>query len=332
MNEATANIPWLPSPEAVARVARHRGCTPEAAELLIVDAGKGGRVKARGAIKGRSVSLQIVGEGKGGRGKARGVIEVRQISPLPAAWNGTINLAAATIKPPEASYEITNVELLFIELVAADLLPASAEKTWWPASEAYAYWIKDVPLAWKAWQGEGTSAAEIEQAEIDLSELILAGVVPAQGRLGPFAPMQRIPPDNLRPDMIEHKAPPIAHPPKVVVDCQGFITTSPRQRSADYRGPRWQAIEVDSAALRQARLRLLTAQAEPIAPPPRPPDNAPAIEHVVWAVRFLRITEPDKLAGLRGKKLQKFVCNTVGSKFWCGLRTVQRGKKRADSM
>jgi hypothetical protein len=67
-------------------------------------------------------------------------------------------------------------------------------------------------------------------------------------------------------------------------------------------------------------------------PPPRPPDNAPEIEHVVWAVRFLRITEPDKLAGLRGKKLQKFVCNTVGPKFWCGLRTVQRGKKRADSM
>jgi hypothetical protein len=67
-------------------------------------------------------------------------------------------------------------------------------------------------------------------------------------------------------------------------------------------------------------------------PPPRPPDNAPAIEHVVWAVRFWRITNPDKLAGLRGKKLQKLVCSTVGPNFQCDLRTVQRGKKRADSM
>jgi hypothetical protein len=66
--------------------------------------------------------------------------------------------------------------------------------------------------------------------------------------------------------------------------------------------------------------------------PPRPPDGAFAIEHVAWAVRFLRITDPDKLAGLRGKKLQKLVCNTVGPNFWCDARTVQRGKKRADSM
>ena len=67
-------------------------------------------------------------------------------------------------------------------------------------------------------------------------------------------------------------------------------------------------------------------------PPPRPPDGASEIEHVIWAVRSLRITDSDKLAGLRGKKLQKLVCNTVGPKFWCNLRTVQRGKKRADSM
>jgi hypothetical protein len=68
----------------------------------------------------------------------------------------------------------------------------------------------------------------------------------------------------------------------------------------------------------------------PVPEPPRPPDNAHAIEHVEWAVRVLRITGPDKLAGLRGKKLQKLVCNTVGPNFWCDQRTVQRGKKRAD--
>jgi len=67
-------------------------------------------------------------------------------------------------------------------------------------------------------------------------------------------------------------------------------------------------------------------------PPPRPPTDAPEIEHVAWAVQFLRITDPDKLVGLRGKKLQKLVCKTVGSNFSCSLRTFQRGKKRADSM
>jgi len=274
MNEATTSIPWLQTSEALTRVAHHRGCTPEAAQLLIVGAGKANRLKARGVIKGRSVSLRIVGAGKGGRAKARGAIEDQPVSPLPAAWNGTINFVAATMKPPDVSYEIADLKLCFIDLVAADLLPAPAEKTWWPTPEAYAYLAKGVPLPWKAWQGEGTSAAEIEQAEIDLSELILAGVVPAQGRLGPFAPMQRIPPDNLHPDMIEHKALPIAHPPKVVVDCQGSITTSPRQRSADYRGPRWQAIEVDSAALRQARPR--SAEPEP-APPTGPTPLSPKL-------------------------------------------------------
>jgi hypothetical protein len=67
-------------------------------------------------------------------------------------------------------------------------------------------------------------------------------------------------------------------------------------------------------------------------PPPRPPNNAPEIEHVVWAVQFLRITDPGKLAGLRGKKLHKVLCKTVGSNFSCNPRTFQRGIKRADSM
>ena len=41
------------------------------------------------------------------------------------------------------------------------------------------------------------------------------------------------------------------------------MTTAPRQRSANYQGPRWRAVEVDAAALRQARPRPLTTQAEP---------------------------------------------------------------------
>jgi hypothetical protein len=153
MNEAAAKIPgWLSSCEVVVCVVRHRDCTPEAAEL------------------------QIVGEGKVGRMKAWGLtVEGWPVSPLPAAWHGTIDLAGATIKPPEVSYVITNLRLCFIDLVAAGSLPAPAEKARWSAEEAIAYLVKGVPLPWGAWQGASASPAEIEQAEIDLGELIGAG-------------------------------------------------------------------------------------------------------------------------------------------------------------
>ena len=73
MIEAAAKLSsWLSSREAVACVARHLGCTLQAAERQIVDAGRGGQVKARG------------------------VIEDQPVSPLPAAWNGTIDLAGTT--------------------------------------------------------------------------------------------------------------------------------------------------------------------------------------------------------------------------------------------
>jgi len=340
MNEAAANIPWLPASEALTRVAHHRGCTREAVQLLIVGAGKANRIKARGVIKGRSVSLQIVGAGKGDRLKAPGVIKgphaswgfpispndvasdcEAPVSPLPTAWNGTIDLAGAAMKPPDVLYQIINLELCFIELITASLLPAPAEKARWSAGEAIAYWVKGVPFPWKEWQGAGALAGEIEQAEIVLGELIGADQVLAWGRLSPEGPMEPLPGSDLRIPGFRWR-----------VSLNGDLGTSPPGRLAVFEGRRWYGIEVDSATVRQARPRPLTAQAEPIAPPPRPPDNASEIEHVVWAVRFLRITDPDKLAGLRGKKLQKRICNTVGPTFWCGQRTVQRGKKRADSM
>ena len=93
-------IPWLSSREAVARVARHLGCTPEDAELRIVGQGKAGRIKARGVIEG---------------GRCR-----RSRPP------GTTTSAGTTVRL-RASYEITNLELCFIDLVAAGLLPAPAE-------------------------------------------------------------------------------------------------------------------------------------------------------------------------------------------------------------
>src|SRR5262249_23517583 len=232
MNEAAANIPWLPLPEAVARVACHRGCTPEAAELQIVDKGKGSRIKARGVIEGQSVPLQIVGEGKSGR------------------------ITVATMKPRDVSCEITNVELLFIDLIAAGLLPAPAERARWSAAKAIAYLVKGVPLPWGAWQGQGASPAEIEQAEIDLGEGVGgAGPGGGQGAWGGGRPLRA---SDFRPDMIENKAPlpvSVAHQPKVVVRIDGTVGTSPPQRSADYKGPPWSSIEIDSAALRQARPR-----------------------------------------------------------------------------
>src|SRR5262245_9032017 len=237
MSEAAASIPWLPLSEAVARVARHRGCAPEAAELQIVDAGKGDRIKARGVIEGQSVPLQIVGEGKSGR------------------------ITVATMKPRDVSCEITNVELCFIDLIAAGLLPAPAEKARWSAAEAIAYFVKDVPLSWEAWQGAGASPAELEQAEIDLAQAIGDGV-PAWGRPSPFAPERPIPADDFYADMIEAKRPRLGRP-KVIVRIDGTVGVSPPQRSEDYKGSRWSSIKVDSAALRQACPRPLTARAEP---------------------------------------------------------------------
>jgi hypothetical protein len=232
MTEATTRIPWLPSREAAARIARHLGCAPKDAELRIVGKAKAGLIKARGVIEPRPVSLRIVGEGKGGRIKTCGVIETRPVSSLPAAWNGTVDLAGATMKPPEASYEIANLELCYIDLIATGLLPAPAERARWPAAEVVAYLVKGVPLPWAAWQEAGASPAEIEQAKIDLAQASSEGV-PAWG-LDPLDGMRRrIPSDDFRDEKIKKKVVPVsvAHPPKVAVDCQGSITTSPRSSS-----------------------------------------------------------------------------------------------------
>jgi len=339
MTEAVANIPWMPACEAIAPVACHLDCTPEAAKLQIVGEGKASRIKARGVIKGPPeswgfpISPDIASDCQA------------PVSLLPAGWNGTMDWASATMRPLGDSYEITNLEvhltnlittglLRFIDLITTGLLPAPEERARWAAEEAIAYLVTGFPFPWKTWQWAGAAPAEIEQAEIDLGEAILAGV-PAWGWHPLERRRKRIPSDHFRAEMIERKEVlpvSVARLLKVVVRIDGTVGTSPLSRTAEYSGPRWQAIEVDSAALRQARPGPLTAQAAPIAPPPRPPDGAPAIEHVAWAVRFLQITAPDRLIGLRGKKLQKLVCNTVGSNFSCGQRTFQRGKKRADSM
>jgi hypothetical protein len=280
--EAVAKIPcWLPAREAVARVARHLGCTPEAAELQIVDKGKGNRIKARGVIEGQSVPLQIVGEGKSGR------------------------ITVTTMKPRDVSCEITNVELLFIDLIAADLLPAPAEKARWSAAEAIAYFVKGVPLPWEAWQGAGASPGEIEQAEIDLGQAIGDGV-PAWGRPRPFAPEGPIPADDFHADMIEEKRVRVGRRPKVVVRIDGTVGVSPPQRSANYKGPPWGSIKVDSAALRQARPR-------PAEPAPAPPTESLRVAPAPSSPKLSAQEPPPEEAEQQGSLL--FVPNELQRKW-----------------
>ena len=224
MAKAEAKISWVMSREGVARVARHLGCAPEDAEL------------------------RIVGKAKAGLIKARGVVEGRPVSPLPAAWHGAIDLVGTTMRPSPldasssgASYEITNLELCFIDLVATGLLPAPTERARWLAEQAVAYLVKGVPLPWKEWQGAGATASEIERAGIDLARAIGADQVLAWGRLTPQGPMEQIPGSDLRiPGFVW------------VVRPDGALGTSPPGRLAVFQGRRWYGIEVDSATVRQA--------------------------------------------------------------------------------
>ena len=300
MDEAAAKIAWLPLRAGIGPIARHLGYPTENARLRIIRYVKARRIRMRYRT---DEGLLVYATGHG-----------------------------------EIDWSDESIELCLDNLIETDLLPAPGrperleERARQPADRAIAYLITGYLVEWGDWTPE--MIREREQAETDLGQAISEGV-PAWGWHPLERRRKRIPSDHFCDEMIERKEVlpvSVAHRPKVVVRIDGNVGTSPPSRIADYRGPHWEAIEVDFAALRQARSRPLMAQAEPIAPPPRPSDNASAIEHVVWAVRFLRITNPDKLAGLRGKKLQKLVCDTVGPKFWCDPRTVQRGKKRADSI
>ena len=177
MIEAAAKLsPWLLSREVVGSVARHLGCTTEAAEL------------------------QIVGKGKAGLIRARGVVEDQPVSPLPAAWNGTIDLASATMRPPGASYEITNVTLCFGDLVAQRLLTAPAlGHARWSAAEALAWIIMGVPLALEEWAGLFELGGGMEQAGKELARMIGEDRVTAWGRIGSLqGPMEQMPGSDLR--------------------------------------------------------------------------------------------------------------------------------------
>jgi hypothetical protein len=138
--EAEANLPWLPSRWVKPRVARYLGCSSEDAERRIVREGKAGRIGARGLIAEKSNIRHISALSK--------PPPLHPVSLLASTWHGVTDLDAGSL----LSGEITNLELCFIDLIAASLLPMPAERAWWSAKEATAYWLKGVPLPWKEWQ------------------------------------------------------------------------------------------------------------------------------------------------------------------------------------
>jgi hypothetical protein len=215
---------------AAVRVARQLGCTSKNAELRIVDAGIKDHIKAVGTVEGWAVS------------------------PLSTAWRGAVDLAGTTMRPPGVpSYEITNLQLCFGYLVSAGLLTTPAfERKWWTAAEALAWIIMGVPLAWEEWEGLPELVARMEWAGRELARVIGEDRVRAQGRLSPEGEMQPLPGSDLRIPGFKWRVGP-----------EGDLGTSPPGPLMVFEGRRWYGIEIDSATVREAFVRLLTVQADP---------------------------------------------------------------------
>jgi hypothetical protein len=220
--EAAAKIPcWLPSREAIARVAHHHGYPTENAQLRIVR-----YVRARRITRGRTAEGWLV-------------------SLFPAGWREGADLDAA------------NLELDELELIEASLLPAPGEsegpveRAWQPADRAVAYLITGYLVEWADWTPEMTR--EMERGEIKLGDLCRHGL-PTEGQKSLQAPRELIPRAHFRPEMVTMKAFPAnpLHLPKVVVRVDGTVGVSPRHRQQDYMGPPWCLIEVDWARLKPA--------------------------------------------------------------------------------
>ena len=251
MIEAAAKLSfWLSSREAVARVARHLEYPTENAGYEIVR-----YVRARRITRGRTAEGWLV-------------------SLFPAAWREGADLDAA------------NLELALDELIAANLLPVPgesegpAERVSQPADRAVAYLIRGHLVEWADWTSE--MIRETERAEIKLGEQIRDGLLSAEGQKSLQAPIEQIPRNAFRSEMVAMKALPV-NPlglPKVAVRVDGTVGVSPRHRLPDYTGHPWCMIEVDWAGLKPLRAR---AEAEPELAPPQAeaqyPAVTPAVEH-----------------------------------------------------
>jgi hypothetical protein len=273
--EAAAKLSsWLSSREAVACVARHLGYPTENARLRIVRYVRVGRITRGRTAEGWLVSL------------------------FPAAWHEGADLDAA------------NLELGLDELIAADLLPAPgglegpAERAWQPADRAVAYLIKGYLVEWGDWTPE--MGREVERGEIKLGEAIRDGRLSARGQKSLQAPIEQIPCNDFRSEMVAMKVFPVdpSHPPKVVVRVDGKVGVSPRHQLPGYTGHPWCLIEVDWAGLKPLRAR---GAAEPVPPlsklePPPKPELAKA-ESIRWqrdrAINAIKTLHPPD--GIRPK-------------------------------
>jgi hypothetical protein len=113
---------------------------------------------------------------------------------------------------------------------------------------------------------------EMERGEIKLGEEILGGLL-AWGQKSLQGPLEQLPRNDFRSEMVAMKAPlPVnpLRPPKVVVRVDGKVGVSPPHRLPDYMGPPWCLIEVDWAGLKLLRAR---AEAEPAPAPPTEPQQ-----------------------------------------------------------
>jgi hypothetical protein len=271
MAKADITIAWLPLRMAAGCVAIYRGCAEEDARLQIGRKGEAGRVRARG----------ITSEGY-------------PVSLLPDAWRRAIDWNAESLKLEitnaalcsQPSYEVTNVELSYGDLVAVNLLTTTAlGRARWLAAEALAWIIIGVPLEWKEWPGLPELARHTEDAEIALGEAICENRVAAWGRPSRYGRMKRIPSDDFRPELVELRATPasVTRLPKIVVGVDGNLTISPRYRLSDYKGPSWSSIECDSTTVRQAfpkPLRVERWMLNEAEPGPAPPTELSRVEPV----------------------------------------------------
>ena len=231
VTEAAAKIPWVASCEVAARVARHLGYPTENARLRIVR-----YVRARRITCGRTAEGWLV-------------------SLFPVVWREGADLDAA------------NLELSLDELIAADLLPAPggsegpAERARQPADRAIAYLITGYLVEWADWTPE--MIREMERGEIKLGEAICDGLS-AWGQKSLQAPLEQIPRNDFRSEMVAMKALPVnpLRMPKVVVRVDGTVGVSPRHRLPDYIGPPWCLIEVEWAGLKSPTPRSPIAEPE----------------------------------------------------------------------
>ena len=268
MDEAAAKIAWLPLRAGIGPIARHLGYPTENARLRIIRYVKARRIRMRYRT---DEGLLVYATGHG-----------------------------------EIDWSDESIELCLDNLIETDLLPAPGrperleERARQPADRAIAYLITGYLVEWGDWTPE--MIREREQAETDLGQAISEGV-PAWGWHPLERRRKRIPSDHFRAEMIERKEVlpvSVTRLLKVVARIDGAVGTSPLSRIAEYSGPRWEAIEVDSAALRQARPRPWTTQAESPATQsdesaiadPVLAANAPAAEKVVLLPAERQKTKP----------------------------------------